>query len=599
MAARRRRLKRNTVIPVPPDRFAGGWRLRRRFHCRSSTVDIVVPPGAEPVETPSIVVDVTCGRDLVSLTAEFYGCELFNAEEGPVVRPLPDANARMLDPACRTSTSASGRSTRPRRRHPIRRTRTPRHIPLTRASILPTPVPMPPLEVRPARASRLGVLDRRRGHDLVQHRRDPRRDGPPGDDRPSAGDAEAGRPTHDVAGPDRRRCQEESRQPSSADGVAMSKATAAAVRAHRPRHPVPQPAPHAHDPVDAPRCGHPRRGHGRGRPVVDRRQRRRADRSRRSSAAAVSSISPDRIGVPRPRKRLSRPPTDAETAIEAPWRLVISPSDLGGGPTPPAPSAPTAPGIASSCGTPGSASRGRRRARRREGEVRSGSCEPCGRGTGRRCPSGRTLLVPPHDQDRRLPFRSSLDNGDRHMLVRQSAETWPGQGLSSRSRRCLSTPTRCGCRRSGPASTSTASGRRMPYSLAGIALDPAAGITWPRGAATSTCASSTPGTCSRSGSARALVKVTERKMKDAAPSTAGLYQRMFLVPGERIKTYDDRRLPFTEVFIAPGEVADHRGADHGLSRTRSSGRRSAATSASPGPCTPSTTSAGRCACTPR
>ena len=26
---------------------------------------------------------------------------------------------------------------------------------------------------------------------------------------------------------------------------------------------------------------------------------------------------------------------------------------------------------------------------------------------------------------------------------------------------------------------------------------------------------------------------------------------MFLVPGERIKTYDDRRLPFTEVFIAP------------------------------------------------
>ena len=40
-------------------------------------------------------------------------------------------------------------------------------------------------------------------------------------------------------------------------------------------------------------------------------------------------------------------------------------------------------------------------------------------------------------------------------------------------------------------------------------------------------------------------------MKDAAPSVAGLYQRMFLVVGERIKTYDDRRLPFTEVCVAP------------------------------------------------
>ena len=161
-------------------------------------------------------------------------------------------------------------------------------------------------------------------------------------------------------------------------------------------------------------------------------------------------------------------------------------------------------------------------------------------------PEWENLLVPPHDQ---IPFRASLDNGDRHMLVRQSAETWPGQGLST----IPPVPV------DADALWLSALGARLdlhgkwtsdPYSLAAIASI----LRWdhlaPWGRDQYVCVVY-PGYLFPFGFRTALVKVTERKMKDAAPSTAGLYQRMFLVPGERIKTYDDRRLPFTEVFIAP------------------------------------------------
>lgn len=54
------------------------------------------------------------------------------------------------------------------------------------------------------------------------------------------------------------------------------------------------------------------------------------------------------------------------------------------------------------------------------------------------------------------------------------------------------------------------------------------------------------------GHQAALVKVTERKMKDASPSTAALYQRKFLVIGEPRRVYPDAHdLPFTEVAVRP------------------------------------------------
>ena len=60
------------------------------------------------------------------------------------------------------------------------------------------------------------------------------------------------------------------------------------------------------------------------------------------------------------------------------------------------------------------------------------------------------------------------------------------------------------------------------------------------------------------GHRAALVKVTERKIKDAANPEAYLFQRKFLVCSEPVKTYDDRRMPFREVRIRPTVTPDIR-----------------------------------------
>ena len=56
----------------------------------------------------------------------------------------------------------------------------------------------------------------------------------------------------------------------------------------------------------------------------------------------------------------------------------------------------------------------------------------------------------------------------------------------------------------------------------------------------------------------ALVKVTERKIKETANPKAYLYQRKFLIVGEPVKTYDDRRMPFREIRIRPLVTPDIR-----------------------------------------
>ncbi len=541
MAARRRRLKRNTVIPVPPDRFAGGWRLVVDS-LPEFDHDIVVPPGAEPVETPSIVVDVARGRDLVSLTAEFYGCELFNAEEGPVVRPLPDANARML---IRLPYQHLGERAIYETPAPAPDPANPDSPPYPTDPGVdpPNARPDPPLEVRPARASRLvfsidaedtilfstdGILAAMGRLAMIVH--------PLATPKPVVPPTMWPGPIVVLPGGVEATL--------SADGVAMSKATAAAVRRT--------------DPVTQ------FRNLRHTRTILSTR-RGVATRAAVTDEAGPSSIvvngveqtvaslfgrgglviSPDRIGVPRPRKRLSRPPTDAETAIEAPWRLVISPSDLGGW------THATGPVGADGAGHRVEMWHTRLGVRDDEGRVdEKAKFQRVVRAVWARdreaLPEWENLLVPPHDQ---IPFRASLDNGDRHMLVRQSAETWPGQGLST----IPPVPV------DADALWLSALGARLdlhgkwtsdPYSLAAIASI----LRWdhlaPWGRDQYVCVVY-PGYLFPFGFRTALVKVTERKMKDAAPSTAGLYQRMFLVPGERIKTYDDRRLPFTEVFIAP------------------------------------------------
>ena len=146
-------------------------------------------------------------------------------------------------------------------------------------------------------------------------------------------------------------------------------------------------------------------------------------------------IRPDIVARPRPRATLSRPPRQFETAIEAPYRLVISPSARAGWThaTEPvgAEGAPhrielwhTRLGVRVEDDERVSVDERRNTqrvvralwARDREGpELFEGALG------GITFPNWQSLKWPGRVDK---PFRSSLDPGDRHMLVRQSAETW-------------------------------------------------------------------------------------------------------------------------------------------------------------------------------
>jgi len=147
------------------------------------------------------------------------------------------------------------------------------------------------------------------------------------------------------------------------------------------------------------------------------------------------------------------------------------------------------------------------------------------------------------------PFRMSLDPADRHMLVRQSSETLIGDRGS-----IDPVPVAAhslwlsglgawldlhGAWTTKPYSESTIRSILAWDHVAPLGRDQYVRVVY-------------PGYLYPWGHQAALVKVTERKMKDAAPSVAGLYQRKFLVIGERRRTYPDRHdLPFIEVGIRP------------------------------------------------
>lgn len=261
--------------------------------------------------------------------------------------------------------------------------------------------------------------------------------------------------------------------------------------------------------------------------------------------------------VPRPLRRLPRfsyPPTASETAIEAPYRLVISPGSEARWVHVNEPSAAadaprhvelwhTRLGNARQApdGTIGGDERnaGRRIvraiwARDRDAMAKDEWQDP-------------TSPNPAHGNDD--PFRMSLDPADRHMLVRQSSETLIGARGSI-------DPVPVAAHAlwlSGLGAWLDLHGAWVtkPYSeseirsilawdhVAPLGRDQYVRVVY-------------PGYLYPWGHQAALVKVTERKMKDAAPSVAGLYQRKFLVIGERRRTYPDRHdLPFIEVGIRP------------------------------------------------
>ena len=262
----------------------------------------------------------------------------------------------------------------------------------------------------------------------------------------------------------------------------------------------------------------------------------------------VGGIIPPVIVVPPPRRpRLSREPEQFETAIEAPYRLIISPSAVGGWAHATEPvTADDAPhrvelwhsrlGVRTS--GPDDAVVDEALAHQRI--IRAVWARD------REAMDWQEELKPDHADE---PFRTSLDGADRHMLVRQSAETWigrDGQRLAP-----------------GPVDA-----RGLALSAVGAWLDLHG--SWDTDPYTEAKVSSIeswdhvapmgrdqfvkvvyPGFLWPFGHRASLVKLTERKMRDAAPSIAGLYQRMFLVIKEPLRRYRSNDMPLTEVRIAP------------------------------------------------
>jgi hypothetical protein len=260
------------------------------------------------------------------------------------------------------------------------------------------------------------------------------------------------------------------------------------------------------------------------------------------------------VKPPRRLPRLSYPPSQDETSIEAPYRLIISPSEEARW------LHVNQPAFA------GDASQHIELWHSRLGNIKQsadGTISADEHNPGRRIVRAiwtrdRDTMakadwqnpqspLPPHSNND--PFRTSLDPADRHMVVRQSAETLVGE-------RGTIAPVPIAARSlwlSGLGAWLDLHGAwtTKPYSEAGIRSILAWEHLAPLGRDQYVCVVY-PGYLYPFGHQTAVVKITERKMKYAAPSVAGLYQRKLLVIGEPVRTYADRHdLPFTEVAIRP------------------------------------------------
>lgn len=550
--ARRRKRPRSRVVAVDRNRFAAGWRLLRE-------------PGLEllPVEaSPDLVVDVIRPSDLVALTVEGYDVELV-AGADPFIRPKKEANGRLVvrlayqhlaERAIYEGLAPVPNETGPKgpAAPPVDDTRLPdgenaRHN--------------APIPARPARGSRL-VFEVPAGEKIQFS---------------TEGLLEAlGRLpmlVHPLAKPRQGRIRSRLEGPTFhlPGGLLAAAGPAGLVVSRAPKSAdVPDPATPA----------------GLSALARDARQIRSVLATRAGIAVglkdgaesvggsvtigdqthfvadligAAGLIRPEIVFRPRPRPTLSRPPEQFETALEAPYRLVISPSNLGGWRHASAPVASegaphrielwhTRLGVrvavddAVTVDERTSPQRVVRAlwARDREAPAIFHNPEEA------LFPHWEVLNRPGHKDE---PFRTSLDGADRHMLVRQSAETWLGKGDKP------IPPEPVGVEALWLSALGAwldlhGSWKTLPYSEAFMASI----LLWDHVAPMGRdqyVRVVYPGYLFPFGHRATLVKLTERKLKDAAPSVAGLYQRKFLVVGEPVKTYGQRDLPFTEVRVSP------------------------------------------------
>jgi hypothetical protein len=560
----RERRPRARVLTVAPDRFSAGWRLVPQ-------PDFVVAPIAP---SPDLVVDLVRASDLAAFTVEGYGVELLGGDRARVrakrgetgrlvVRfayqhaaeraiyeeaspvPSPDPTLDWPSPN-KPPVPTPGKPIKPVDQQP------PAGEPATH---------VPPIEARPARASRLvleladgeeiaftteGFLDALSRLAMIVHPlATPRTDRVtvPADApflhlpgglvaTVTPNELVISRAPRGVAIPDS----------STAEGMARLSRDGRRVRA-----------------LLATRAGTSvaglsvEGGRGPGTLAVDG-----AEHAVDGLLGSTSLIRPDIGSRIRRRGSLSRPPEAFETAIEAPYRLIVSPSASEGWTHALAPvggfDAPQRIEIwHSRLGVRGE------RDGKLEVDERT-STQRIVRAVWARDREGpelfekQTTVAFPDWQDLtwpraiEKPFLSSMNGGDRHMLVRQSSESWPDDGgvippdpvdvaklwLSSLG----AWLDLHGDWDTDPYSAATMRSILLWDHVAPMGRDQYVRVVY-------------PGFLFPFGHKTTLVKLTERKMMEAAPSVAGLFQRKFLVVGEPSRVFAKLDLPFTEVRMEP------------------------------------------------
>lgn len=146
------------------------------------------------------------------------------------------------------------------------------------------------------------------------------------------------------------------------------------------------------------------------------------------------------------------------------------------------------------------------------------------------------------------PFLASLDRADRHRLVRQTAETWPGTSGSLppvpvAAEKLWLTGLGAWLEYHGHWET-------RPYSLAGIASV----LAWDHvatGGRDQFVRVVYPGYLYPLGQPAVLVKITERAIRPASKPLAGLYQRQFLVVIDPVRVHADPGFPFIRTELKP------------------------------------------------
>ncbi len=301
--------------------------------------------------------------------------------------------------------------------------------------------------------------------------------------------------------------------------------------------------------------------HSVGRtPVVAKGTRLPAESVFRPGRGITVAAPPERLPGRLRRPVLSEPPALDLTAIEAPYRLVVSPTEQGrfAHAVDPVPAddavdhvelwhsrlanEPTTEG-----GPPNEHDPDHRVIRALWARDRDWAGETWKDAT--HDGDAGSPLSHPDDPTTQAPgFLTSLDGLDRHMIVRQTSETWLGSGTTL-------PPVPVGARALWLSSLGAwldlhGAWNTKDYSTASIQ----ALLAWDHVAPLGRdqyVRVVYPGYLFPFGHQAALIKLTERKIKTATQPYAGLYQRMFIVIGERTREYPQLDLPFGRVDIRP------------------------------------------------